>query len=72
MEEERYSEPLYLVHLIGPGLNSQKKLCHFAAKKAKIDFPHFNYFTIDVARWDDLEWVKDLHVTLDDLPQPRA
>ncbi len=64
LSEQEHSGPLYLIHLIGPGLDSQKQLCSFVSEKVVQEIPGFSYDMIRVNNWHERDWMPDLNETL--------
>jgi hypothetical protein len=60
MSEQDRPVPFYLIHLIGPGGNSHKRLCAFVSDKIVAEHSGFCYRQIRVSDWRESDWEPEL------------
>lgn len=72
LSEQEQPAPLYLIHLIGPGLDSQKRLCSFVSERITKEIPAFRYEMIRGSNWHQEDWLPELADTLTRIAQHHA
>ena len=64
MTLNKIAVPVHLVHIIGPGLDSHKKLAAFICEQANKDHRQFKYYQILTENWEDKGWKHSFVATI--------
>jgi len=69
IEHNNITQPIHLLHIIGPSYGSYKQLAKFLSEKINKEYSNFHYHQICTANWDALEWQEVFKRTITDILQ---